>query len=182
MFYRCDSLEEISLPSLTTLYAQRGLFTSCYKLRKVSMPKLVDIRNTNADNSKTMQYMFGWCPNLREVTFGLKASELLAYNGFSTYSTYSAPAANVTFHCPADAPFNVDVMYLNGKWTAVTNGTFKLCESISGTGAQYINTGYIHASNTVVEIDFALVPRPSTTRSYEALFGSRNNSDSSRSF
>lgn len=181
MFYRCDSLEEINLPSLTTVYGQRGLFSHCYALKKINAPKLVDIRNTSDVASKNMQYMFGWCPRLQEITFGLKAAELLTYNNFSTCRYNSAPAANVTFHCPADAPFNVDVMYVNGAWTAVTNGTFKLADYIQGSGTQYISTGYIHKTNTVVEIDFALVPQASP-KQYEYIFGARKNSDTVNSF
>ena len=49
-------------------------------------------------------------------------------------------------------------MYLNNAWTVVTNGTFKLIDYIKGTGTQYINTGYTHKTNTLVEIDFALCP------------------------
>ena len=123
--------------------------------------------------------MFPQCPALKDVTLGLKASELLAYPGMSSCTPYNS---NVIFHCPADAPFNVDVMYVDGTWKAVTNGTFKLAEWIKGTGTQYINTGYVHGTNTEVEIDFALVPRESTTRVWEAAFGSRNNNDSSRSY
>lgn len=105
--------------------------------------------------------MFPQCPTLKDVTFGLTSQALLAYPGFASCTPYNS---NVIFHCPADAPYNVDVMYVNGAWTAVTNGTFKLMDSIKGTGTQYINTGYVHKTNTVVEVDFAVGPEESPNR------------------
>lgn len=134
MFFNCVSLEEISLPELTTIYAEKALFSNCFSLKKVFMPKLKNICYYDNANNKNMQYMFCWCPRLRDITFGFTAAELLTYPNFTNFGYYSAPAANVIFHCPADAPYNVDVMYVNGAWTAITNGTFKLCESIRGTG------------------------------------------------
>ena len=181
MFYRCDQLEEINLPNLETILAAELIFTQCYSLKKVNAPKLVNIMYEGPTSAKDMQYIFAYCPSLREVTFGLKASELLAYKNFGSWGYYSAPYANVTFHCPADAPFNVDVMYVNGAWTAVTNGTFRLADYIQGSGIQHISTGYIHKTNTVVEIDFALVPQVSP-KQYEFIFGTRKDSDTVNSF
>ena len=152
----CYELEEVSLPSLKSIWRTcRWLFSQCPKLKKVSMPSLT-YSNNNSDNkngTKGLQEMFYMCPALTDVTFGFKGSELISYPTFS-----SCASQNVVFHCPADAPYNVDVMYLNNAWTVVTNGTFKLIDSIKGTGTQYINTGYTHGTNTLVEIDFALCP------------------------
>ena len=180
VFFNCTKLAEVSFPSLEQIWRRsRRFFFNCPVLKKVSMPKLVHMNNSGDNDTGTpnMTEMFYQCPYITDVTFGLKAEALKNYAGFPG----DAPTTCV-FHCPADAPFNVDVMYVNGAWKAVTNGTFKLAEWIKGTGTQYINTGYVHGTNTEVEIDFALVPRESTTRVWEAAFGSRNNNDSSRSY
>ena len=117
------------------------------------MPKLVHMNNNASNDTGTpgMTEMFYLCPFVSDVTFGIKGGALKNYAGFPG----GAPTTCV-FHCPADAPFNVDIMYLTNAWTVVTNGTFKLIDSIKGTGTQYINTGYTHRTNTLVEIDFAL--------------------------
>ncbi len=127
-----------------------------------------------------MNEMFLTCPTLRHVTTGLKASQLLAYPSFANACPYNT---SILWHCPADAPFNVDVMYVDNAWRAVTNGTFKLAEYIQGTGTQIINTGYMHKTNTEVVIDFALMPRDGVPpRQYEYMWGANNGNNNNNSF
>lgn len=182
-FIECTSLKEVVLPELEELYGTQALFHRCYVLKKVYMPKLRKITEKYNNSLNGMYRMFSYCPMLRDVTFGFTAQELLSISSFSN-GNFKYPvgeAMNAVFHCPAEAPYNVDVMYIDGAWKAVTNGTFKLCESIKGTGAQYINTGYIHGTNTQVEVDFSLLASASP-KQYEYIFGARNNSDTVNSF
>lgn len=66
-----------------------------------------------------MSTFFNLCPMLTDVTFGLKGAALKAFAGFPG----GAPTTCV-FHCPADAPYDVDVVYRNGAWEVVTNSTY----------------------------------------------------------
>jgi len=180
MFANDICLEEVNFPSLEQIWFSQLLFTKCYSLKKVSMPKCKTICSDRNASNKSMASMFYYCPMLKEVTTGLTAAELLAYPSFTSALNYT-PAVNVTFHCPADAPFNVDVMYVSNVWKAVTNGTFKLAEWIKSNGSQYINTGYIHETNTQVEVDFSLLASASP-KQYEFIFGARKNNDTVNSF
>lgn len=142
-FVYCRSLESVSFPSLKTLNQVRWTFKQCDSLKNFSAPNLTNIYA--GGTTKTLDQMFPQCPALKDVTLGLKSNELLAYPGLASACPYNN---NVVWHCPADAPLNVDVMYVNGAWRAVTNGTFRLADYIQGSGAQYINTGYTHKTNT----------------------------------
>lgn len=63
IFYNCSSLEEIELPSLTTIgQYNTGIFSYCYALKKVKLPKL--------SGSWIPNTMFSYCTALEAVILG----------------------------------------------------------------------------------------------------------------
>ena len=185
LVHQCNKLKEINLPNLTELFHTGKFASICPSLRHVYMPSLTNIVkiapnifSTPAPGTGTKSmapYFFNQCPMLTDVTLGIKASVLKSMTGFSGL----APDTCV-FHCPADAPNDVTIVKRNGTWEIVNNGTYQLADYLEGTGTQYINTGYIHGTNTVVEMTFSL--KPQTIPSYQVIFGSRNNSNTSKAY
>lgn len=180
----CYSLKKINLPNLNEMFHNRGFAYNCPALREIYMPSLTNIVNVGGyiyptpspgTGNKSLDSLFVNNPMLTDITLGVKAATLKAMTGFPG----GAPDTCV-FHCPADAPNDVTIVKRNGTWEIVNNGTYQLADYLEGTGTQYINTGYIHGTNTVVEMTFVL--KPQAIPSYQVIFGSRNNSNTSKAY
>ena len=174
----CTSLKEVNLPSLKKITGWSSrMYYHCPALQKISMPNLVDFNYANSESgAKSMANTFYQCPRLTDITLGLKGAALKGYTGFP-----GAAPTTCVFHCPADAPYDVDVLYRNGAWEVVTNGTYQLAKWIQGDGGQYFSTGYVHGTNTEVEIQFQLLEQ-ATPKNYEYMWGSRSGNNSTQSF
>lgn len=169
----CKSLKRIHLPNLERISFGWQMFYNCYNLEEVVFPKLTKITYYYNSNIN-MERMFEYCHNLKNVTFGYKADDLMAVYAFPG----SAPLTTV-FHCVGDAPNIVDIVYKNGSWQKEQLGTYKLVDYIKGTGTQYLNTGVIHNNNTKIICDCEI---GDSTGGYKDVFGARNGSHWNNSF
>lgn len=168
VFLNCNNLKNLSFPNLKNSYYNNGRSTlrnlcyNCINLENVYMPITNLVTNTGF-NYNNFYEAFKYCYNLKNITLGMDSAKLLKIGNFPGYVPTSA-----VFHCPSEAPYDVDVVYKNGKWQSITNGTFKLVKFIKGTGTQYINTGVVYQPNMVITIDVEL---DTSANQYAAIFG-----------